>query len=436
MSASGRLLALLVTWGALGLAPSLIPALLPLWALAGGALLLLVAVDLGAHWGGAPQLEAERTLAHVSLAAGSPNEVRVRLRNSGRRALRVEVFDHHPASCSTPDLPQAGVVPAEGFWEFGYALRPHERGTADFGRIELRVAGRLGLTWRRVWRGASQPVRVYPNFQEVVRFALLTLAGQLDYMGIRKARRRGQGQDFHQLRGFREGDLLRQIDWKATARRRRLISREYQEERDQRVVFLLDCGRRLRARDGEVEHFEQVLNAVLLLTYVSVRQGDAVGLQTFSGEERWLPPRKGQAGLRAILEGCYDLQTTTAPSDFSQAALQLGARLRKRSLVVLITNLRDEDQDELRPALVSLRKRHLVLLASLREQALDQTLAEEVGGLRSAIRAAAVLRHLHERREVLQQTQLGGVMVMDVLPADLPTRLVNRYLEVKRSGRL
>jgi uncharacterized protein (DUF58 family) len=310
------------------------------------------------------------------------------------------------------------------------------RGDQRFGTVELRLASPAALWRRRLTAGAAETVRVLPDFQAVAGYALLAVEDRLGQMGVRLQQRRGEGLEFHQLREYRRGDVLRQIDWKATARRGKLISRDYQEERNQQVVFLLDCGRRMRARDGELSHFDHVLNAVLLVAYAALRQGDAVGVATFGGDERWLPPRKGPAGLPAVLRAVYDLETSPRPPDYREAARRVAMLQRRRALVVAITNLRDEDAGELLPALEMLRPRHLVLLASLREAALDEVLAAPPESFPAALLTAAVHQYLAERQRIREQLHGRGVLTLDVPPAELPVRLVNRYLEIKRSGLL
>src|SRR5690606_41328078 len=178
---------------------------------------------------------------------------------------------------------------------------------------------------------------------------------------------RGLGLEFHQLREFRDGDTLRQIDWKATARKRTPIAREYQDERDQQIVVLLDCGRRMRSQDDELAHFDHALNACLLRSYVALRQGDAVGLATFAGEQdRYVAPLKGQAHISNLLNAVYTLDSTHRPADYAAAVNALLARQRRRALVVLVTNLRDEDDEELLGAVKRLGKQQRVLIASLR----------------------------------------------------------------------
>jgi len=279
-------------------------------------------------------------------------------------------------------------------------------------------------------------VKVYPNFAEVTKYTLFATDNRLSQIGIKKHRRRGEGLSFHQLRDYRAGDALRQIDWKATARLQRLISREYQDERDQQVVFLIDCGRRMLAKDDALSHFDHALNAVLLLSYVALRQGDAVGFFAFAGPQRFLPPRKGALTINTVLNNVYDLQPTTHASDYALAASELIKRLKKRSLVVLVTNLRDEDAEELRPAITLLRQRHLVVLASLQEAVLNQVAQQPVQGFDQALLLASTDIYLEQRRQAHQALKNFGVMMLDVEPAQLPVALVNRYLDIKLSGRL
>ena len=152
------------------------------------------------------------------------------------------------------------------------------------------------------------------------KFAALASGHRLPQLGIHHQRRRGEGSEFHQLRDYRPGDSLRQVDWKATARCRRLISRDYQDEQDQQVVCLLDCGRRMRSLDGRLSHFDHTLTALLLLAYVALRQGDAVGLLTFAGPERWVPPRKTRGTLDRLMAAVHDLEPGLEPTDYLAAA--------------------------------------------------------------------------------------------------------------------
>jgi uncharacterized protein (DUF58 family) len=173
---------------------------------------------------------------------------------------------------------------------------------------------------------------------------------------------------------------------------------------------------------------------VLLLAHVALRQGDAVGLMTFAGERRWLAPRKGVGHLNALMNAVYDLQTSLRASDYLEAARELALRVRKRALVVLVSNVRDEENEELFLALDLLAQRHLVLLASMRERALGEALREPIRGLDAALRVAATRGYLQQRRRAHQTLQKAGALALDVAPEQLPVALVNGYLDVKSRG--
>ncbi len=243
------------------------------------------------------RLELERTVPG-SVPIGRWRDCVLRLHNRGGFAVRCEVYDHHPAACEIEGLPVSLVVPARGFAQFRYRVRPTERGDLAFEPAHLRIASPLGLWQFPARAGAAQVIRSYPDFAELADYALFATDNRLSQIGVLQRRRRGEGLEFHQLRDYREGDAMRQIDWKATARRGRLIAREYEDERDQHIVFLVDCGRRMRARDGALSHFDQVLNAVLLLAYVALRQGDAAGLMTFASAERCASCRRASRAPR------------------------------------------------------------------------------------------------------------------------------------------
>lgn len=381
-------------------------------------------------------LPAARRQAASAMSAGRWHEVKLMLANDATRPLGVAVHDHHPAGFETRDLPVTVTLPARGWAQISYGLRSTRRGSFHFEPAALRLRSRLGLLERQLRSGEAQPLRVYPDFGALAGYALLATDHRLSQMGILQRRRRGEGMDFHQLREYRQGDSLRRIDWKATARMHRLISREYQDERDQAIVILLDCGRRMATADGEISHFDAALNAALLLAHVGVRHGDAVGALTMAGESRFIAPRKTQATVSMMLNLLYDLQPSLRTPDYYAAALEVMRRVHKRALIIVLSNLRDEDDDTLLPALHLMRRRHLVLFASLRERVLAQALSARVHDLDAALTHAAAADYLQARNASFSRLERSGALLLDVEPAELPLALVNRYLDIKRGGLL
>jgi len=419
-------------WLALAVASGFQPELVRPWQIAGAAIVIAAVMDAISLRNLAPPAARRRVAG--ALPVGVWEEVSILLENANRWALPVRLHDHHPGAFESRDLPAAATLPARGWARITYGVRAPERGDYRFGRIEARARGPLGLLERRLALGEAEPVRVYPNFAALARFALLATDNRLSQIGVLQRRRRGEGMEFHQLREYRRGDSLKRIDWKATSRMRRLIAREYQDERDQAIVLLIDCGRRMAARDGTLSHFDAALNAALLLAHVSLHHGDAVGVLTMAGEPRFVAPRKSAATVTLLLNRLYDLQPSMKTPDYHAAALELMRRVHKRALVVVLSNLRDEDDETLLPALALLRKRHLVLFASLREQILGRALVARVTDLDRALTHAAAAEYLKTRAAAFRRLEHAGAHMLDVEPAELPVALVNRYLDIKRRG--
>lgn len=429
-----RLLPLLAAWTALALATLPWPEAVRLWLGAGLLLGLALAVEAFALLR-QPLPACRRELTPV-VPLGVWREVTLEFTHEGAAPLPLLIHDHHPADAETEHLPLRHVLPPQARTGLTYRLRCNRRGVQRFAGVDLRLPGRLGLLMRQAFLPVISEVRVYPNFAEVAKYALLASDNRLSQLGIRMRRRRGTGLEFHQLREYREGDMLRQIDWKASSRLRKLIAREYQDERDQQIMLLLDGGFRMRSQDGRLSHFDAALNALLLLAHVVTRQGDAVGLMSFANEERYLAPAKGQATLARLMNTVFDLEAGAQTPDFISIAATLGQHLRKRSLVIILTSLRDEDGADLREACALLSRQHVVLVANLREHVLDEldeALPPDVDG---ALTTAATHLYLQAREKTLRHLQHEGVVVLDTAPEKLAVGLINRYLEIKRSGRL
>lgn len=431
---SRRLPLLLAVWTGMGVAAAWWEPAGTLWQAAAVLLAALVVVDL-ADLRRLPLPLVIRRTRH-NLPVGVWSQVSLSVENRAERAIPLRVHDLHPAGFQVRGMPRSLRLSPGGAEDLGYRVRPRQRGDHVFQGCHLQLVSALGL-WTRT-RAVDLPgeVRVFPNFAEISRYTLLATADRLGQLGVRMRRRRGTGAEFHQLREYRRGDSLRQIDWKATSKVRKLISREYQEARDQRLVFLLDCGRRMRHADGERGHLDEALNALLLLAYVAVRQGDAVGLLTYGGARRWYPPRRDPDRVNRLLNGVYDLQPSLEAADPLGAARELLGSLERRALVVILTNSRDEDNREMETAIRLLHRRHLVVLADLRESALDRALQAPIEERADALRFHAVQDYLEHRRRHHERLHHSGARVLDLLPAQLPIALVNQYLEIKRGGAL
>ena len=380
-------------------------------------------------------VRVQRKLPH-SLSLGVYAQVQIDIENTSRRDLAIQLTELHCDVVDSKGLPLEFSISANSTKMLKYTIYPKDRGAAKFNKTWLRVTSRWGFWRHSHFIENAGVVKVYPNFAPIAQSASVTLEHQIARMGIHLQQRRGAGSDFHQLREFREGDAMRQIDWNATSRHHKPIARDYQDEKDQDVFFLLDCGRRLRGKEADLSFFDHALNAVLLTSYIALRQGDGVGLMSFSAnQERWLTPLKHPARINAVMNQLYDLQSTTKASDYLEVAQAFLTKRKKRALVIIITSVREEDTGDLQEAIKLLSRQHMVMIASLRDNYFDEKIKEPVINLSSTLSYCAITDYLKSRSLVLAKIKTMGALITDALPSQLHIKLVQEYLKLKRSGR-
>ncbi len=384
-----------------------------------------------------PRPEVRRILPS-RLAQGVAGNAQLLLKHGGARVLRATIYDAAPAEITSSPMPWIAEVPPAATLECNYTLHATQRGNFHFGGVRLRWDSPLRL-WHRYALAPTEELsqlRVYPNYEPIIRQTLLAVAHQTNIDGIQSRRVAGASRDFHALRDFQEGDSLSKVHWGATSRMQKLITREYRQERNQNVIVAIDCGRRMRAMEDGVPQLDHALNAMLLLSYLALKQGDHVGVLGFGKEQRWLAPKRGSHIITEILEHVADYQSSEVTTDFSQAASYLFARQKQRALIIILTNLRTEDHTELLPAVQLLRSRHLVVIASLRDLALSDAVQHEPTNFRTSISHSAAQLQLLEREGSLFELKAAGADVIDTSAAALPFALAQNYSEIKRRGRL
>jgi uncharacterized protein (DUF58 family) len=406
--------------------------LLPMLA-ADGALLALALLDALLARG--RKIVIEREPPNV-LSVGRPNPVRLRVRSQARRRLEVTVTDDRPPEVMSDGLPASVTIPARGSANLTYHLRPTKRGMVELGDHNVRYPSPLGLWQRQLRIPARHPLKVYPDVTAVRVYELLARQSRENLM-VRAVRLRGGENEFERLREYQRDDEYKNIDWKATARRGRLIVREYQQERNQTVVCLLDCGRLMTAETDGLAQMDHALNTVLMLAHVAARAGDQIGLLAFDAKVRsYLPPAGGRKSAQRVAQATYDLHPSLVETDFEGAFTELTKRLRKRALVVLFTQVIDDvsAQTVLRQVR-SLRPRHLPVCVLFRDADLDR-LAEPPAGLARVpdgdlYVGAAAAETIVWRERLVRDLKTGGALVLHVPPRNMTPAVINRYLQIK-----
>jgi uncharacterized protein (DUF58 family) len=355
------------------------------------------------------------------------------------RALRVEVADAVPPNVSGGVHRALGDLAPFGTLRVPFTLRGERRARAPLGAAGVHVRTWLGLVGARYASPLADEILVVPSIAGVSRYRLLALQHRLDAAGMRALRQRGEGNVFTGLREYAAGDDPRLIDWKATARRARLISREVVPERSQTVLTVIDAGRGMTQLAGEHSRFEQALSSALVLTEVATSSGDRVGTMVFDDEIlAFVPPRASHGALRTVRDAFIPLAAATREPDYAQAFRFLAAHQRKRALIVVYTDVIDPRASQALVAHVARRAvRHLVLVVALRNDGIFAAAQPHgAGNLALLYESAAAEELIHAREQALQQMRRAGVIVLDVSPAVMTASVVNRYLEIKRRGAL
>jgi uncharacterized protein (DUF58 family) len=378
------------------------------------------------------RVEVRREVRSV-LSVGRPNPVSLHVRSRARRSLVVDVTDDVLDAGDVEGLPGRVTLPPHGTATLRYQIRPRRRGAYPLGSPTVRHGSPLRLWIRQLRMPAADEVHVYPDVQALRAWELLARQDRAHAM-VRPTRRPGGENEFERLREHSRDDEFRAIDWKATARRQKLISRQYQLERNQTIELVLDAGRLMTTESQGLPLFDHALNASLLLAHVATRGGDRAGLLAFSDRIRAaVAPAAGRSTTIRLVRATYDLHPELVEPDHAAAFLHLGRELRQRTLVVVLTRVADDVAAEaLARCARGLLPRHLPLVVLLRDPEVEaMALVREDDDEAALYRRAAAAEALGWHDRLVRRLRALGAHVLDVEPRQLTVDLVNRYLEIK-----
>ncbi len=415
-------------------------ALAPGWAtLLGWALLVLLLVAADVALAGSPRALRLRRESSGAVRLGESATARIVVANDGRRRVRGLLRDGWPPSAGDAVPRHAIDVPAGRQRSVTTTLRPTRRGDRRTERVTVRSLGPLGLAARQASLPAPGVLRVLPAFDSR-RHLPAKLARLRELDGQASVRVRGQGTEFDSLRDYVDGDDVRSIDWRASARRQspmKLVVRTWRPERDRRVLLVLDTSRTAAARVGDAPRLDAAMDAALLLAALAARAGDRVDLLAMDRRVRGRVEGVGRTGLLpALVATMAPLDADLVEADWSAVVSTVLRRLSRRSLVVLLTTVDSPSLEEgLLPVLPLLTARHQVVVASVSDPQVA-ALARDRGDAYAVYGAAAAERAVLDRRALIAELGRLGVDVVEGSPDELPPRLADRYLALKAAGRL
>jgi uncharacterized protein (DUF58 family) len=401
------------------------------------ALLLLLGLDALLARGAQRRLRVRRERP-ARLSVGVDNEVVVVVENHSGGRRRILVRDHPPPAFPSEPALLTALLPAHGWARLRYKLLPTDRGNFSFGDLHVRCRGPLGLAWVDRTHLAAEVVQVFPNLLEVRRYEALVRTTLVRVGGYHIKRMPGAGREFSHFRDYTVDDDYRFINWKATARRAKPITAVFESEHSQDIIFCLDIGRMMAARVGGLSKLDHAINAVLMLTHVSHRFQDNLGLLVFSHTVHlYLPPAKGRSQHARFLQALYTVKPELCYVNYREAFQYLVARHPKRALTMVFTDLLDTVVSaEYRDAVQLLRRFHLPLTLAVADVPLRGLAARTPETVEELYDVQVARSMLHDRAELLRSLERAGVMVVDTVPERVTVDAVNRYLALKTGARV
>jgi uncharacterized protein (DUF58 family) len=434
--------ALLIAAGACSLAAVAAVADPRLWPVVIGLDAIVVAAalaDLAASWRRLAVVRVE-TLCGRTWSRDRPETVRYAVEVHSRFGIRLAIVPDLPRLCTVEPAQRDERIGGRQRAEIEFKVTARRRGRFPAAGLHVETASRLGL-WRLTRRiGDPLEIHVHPDLKQLGDYALLARTDRLSLIGVRRARRVGGDTEFERLRDYHGDDPLNRMDWKATARRDHLTVRDYQISQSQSIVLMIDAGRMMTALSGGGDGrslLDHAIDAALMLSWVALRQNDRVGTIAYAdGIDRYVPPGGGPRMLNQLVHALHDLEARMVESRHEDAFLHLGRRLRKRSLVVVLTHLLDEvNADHLERHCAQLVGRHLPMVVLLQDHGLHDAVPPAdrpfAGDTAAFWRAGAAASILVWRQGLIERLQAKGCLVIDTAPEKLTAALISRYLEIK-----
>lgn len=381
------------------------------------------------------KLEINR-ICDEKLSLGTANPVRIRLRNAQNLRVKGAVRDEYPDGMESGD----NVIPIDmgqrSEADVLYHVLPLGRGDFEFGNIYVRVMGPIGLIIRQIMYPMKQSVKVYPNLLDMKRYEIELRHEHTVQPGQKIVRMRGRGTEFEQLREYVPDDEFRSVDWKASARRGKLVTRQYQEEKAQNVMIVLDSGRVMGPVLQGLTKLDHSINAAMMLAHVASIRGDKVGLMTFAEDIiNFSAPKAGKSQTLSLLSLTYNLKDASGDSNYYRAIPYFTRKWTRRSLVVFFTDLVDpESSKPLISQISSLARKHLCMCVAMADPAIVEAANGPFVEPADAYKAAAARQALQARKLAAAQLTRLGAVVLDVTPDSFTPAVVNEYLNIKSRG--
>ncbi|WP_035659277.1 DUF58 domain-containing protein [Flavobacterium seoulense] len=380
-------------------------------------------------------INGERTTP-AKLSNGDANPIKIKISNQYTFPIRIKIIDEIPFQFQIRDFEIIRKMEANSNNELNYDLRPTERGEYFFGNLNIYVSSPLRLISRRFTFDKNQMVPTYPSYIQLRKYDLIAFSNNILQYGIKKIRRIGHTMEFEQIKEYIQGDDIRTLNWKATAKKNTLMVNQFQDEKSQSVYMAIDKGRMMQMPFDGLSLLDYAINSTLVLSNVILKKQDKAGIFTFSKkvENRVFAERR-TSQLQKILETLYNIKTNFFESDYSHLYADIKKNINQRSLIILYTNF--DTMDGLKrqlPYLKGIAKSHLLVVIFFNNTELNAIINQKAVSVQDIYDKVVANKFIFEKRLIAQELKKYGIHSVLTTPENLTLESINKYLEIKARG--
>ena len=398
-------------------------------------LILFTAIDILLLFASNKKVIGIRNMSE-KLSNGDENEISIALNNQFTFAVSVKIIDEIPFQFQQRNFEVKRNIKPKAKDDYRYYLRPTERGEYLFGNLNLYVTSPLRLISRRFTYDNNQMVPTYPSYMQLRKYDLMAFSNNLSQYGLKKIRRIGHTMEFEQIKEYVQGDDLRTINWKATAKKNQLMVNQFQDEKSQNVYMVIDKGRVMKMPFNGLSLLDYAINATLVLSNVILKKQDKAGILAFSKKvENRVVAEKRQSQMQLIIDNLYNVKTDFFESDFSRLYVDIKKNINQRSLIMLYTNF--ETLDGLHrqlPYLKGIAKNHLLVVVFFNNTELNELIQKKAENVQEIYDKVIAEKFVFEKRLIVNELRKYGIYSVLTQPDQLTLDTINKYLEIKARG--
>lgn len=380
-------------------------------------------------------VKAKRTLPN-KFSNSDENEVPISLLNHYNFTINAKFIDELPEQFQKRDFVHISKLKTNQSYNFQYQVVPVERGEYSFGKLNVYISTFLNILSRRYTFEENKKVAVYPSYIQMKKYEFLAMSNKLTEFGLKKIRRIGHTLEFEQIKSYVQGDDVRTINWKATAKRSQLMVNQYQDEKSQPIYSLIDLGRVMKMPFEKLKLLDYAINSSLAFSNISLKKKDKSGLLTFSKKvNTFLPANSKKTYINTINEALYNVKTDFLDADYGYLYAFIKRKITQRSLLILYTNF-EHTSSLIRqlPYLQAIAKFHLLVVVFFENTELDQLIYNNAEDLQQVYHKTIAEKFAYEKRLMVKELNYRGIHAILTKPKNLTVNVINKYLEFKAKG--